>query len=140
MSPSSKHDPKAAEKVQAYFERLPPNARKVLRKLRAAVRAEAPGTVEGVSYGIPGLKLDGQVVVWYAGWKNHVSLYPMVGAIKSTLGPALDKYEMSKGTIRFPLTEPLPLTLVRRIVKIRLADARERSAAKTAKSRKKAKR
>jgi uncharacterized protein YdhG (YjbR/CyaY superfamily) len=129
MGPSSqKSDPKAAaERVQAYFDALPPAQRKALRQLRAAVRAAAPGTVEGISYGIPGLKLEGQAVVWYAAWKNHVSLYPMIGAIKTELGSALDKYEMSKGTIRFPLTDPLPLTLVRRIVKIRIAEARERA-------------
>jgi uncharacterized protein YdhG (YjbR/CyaY superfamily) len=127
---AAKTDPNAADKVQAYFDKLPPAARKVLRQLRATVRAAAPGTVESISYGIPGLKLEGQAVVWYAAWKNHVSLYPMVGTIKSELGSALDKYEMSKGTIRFPLSEPLPLTLVRRIVKIRMADARERARAK----------
>jgi uncharacterized protein YdhG (YjbR/CyaY superfamily) len=132
MSPSSpKSDPKAAAgNVQAYFDKLPPVSRKVLRQLRATVRAAAPGTVEGISYGIPGLKLEGQPVVWYAAWKNHVSLYPMIGTIKSELGAALDKYEMSKGTIRFPLDAPLPLTLVRRIVKLRMADARARARAK----------
>ena len=112
-----------AEKVRTYLAALPPKTRAEVRKLRAAIRAAAPAAVEGFSYGIPGFRLNGRPLVWYAGWRHHTSMYPMTAVVRTKLGSQLDGYEMSKGTIRFPLGEPLPLPLVKRIVKARVAEA-----------------
>ncbi len=124
MKPSSSADAKTVRgQVQEYLAAQAPDARRALRKIRALIRSAAPGAVEVFSYGIPGFRFEGRPLVWCAGWKKHVSLYP-IGA-KLLRSAERERYETSKGTIRFPLDEPVPSALVKRLVKGRIVQIRK---------------
>lgn len=105
--------------IDAYIDAQPPEVQPVLHQLRAAIRAAAPQTTESISYGIPAYKQNKAVVIYFAGWKKHVSVYPALSgdeALQRELAP----YRESKGTLRFPLDEPLPVDLIQRAVRARL--------------------
>lgn len=114
----------AAGAIEAYLKSQPPRTRVALRKLRETIKAAAPDAVENFSYRMPGFKLDGKALVWYAGWNEHTSLYPITGAIQGAFARDLKRFQTSTGTVRFPLDHPLPLVLVRRLVKARVAEVR----------------
>ena len=112
--------------VRAYLASLPADARRELVKVRAAIRAAAPDAVEGFSYRMPVFKLHGRVLVWYAAFTRHISLYPMGAAIRRAHAADLKKYGMSTGTIRFPLIDPPSAALVKRLVKARVVESQSK--------------
>lgn len=118
-SPSRKPDP-----IASYLAAVPPDARAVLNRVRALIRAAAPRAVESRSYGILGYKLDGKAFVYCAGWKEHVSLYPVTAAMKREHGTDLAPYQASKGTLKFSLGRRLPVGLIKRLLKTRVAEMR----------------
>ena len=119
-----------------YISAQPKTAQAVLQRVRSTLRKALPGAEEVISYKIPAYKLHGGIVLYFAGWKQHYSLYPagerLVAAFKDQLAP----YKVSKGTIRFPLTEPVPVKLIERIAKLRAEEAVEREKSKRAALRK----
>ncbi len=114
--------------VKQYFAAAPPKARAALRKIRAAILSVAPKAEEGFSYRIPGFRLNGRALVWYAAFKEHCSLYPMTGAIRRRLAVDLEGYETAKGTVRLPLANPVPVGLVKKLVIARMAEVTHGSA------------
>ncbi len=114
----------AREQVRAYIAAAPPKARAALRKLRATIRATVPKAEEGFSYRMPCFRLDGRPLVWYAAFTHHCSLFPITEKIRRAHAAALGGYETSKGTVRLPLARPVPVSLVRRLVKARVAELR----------------
>ena len=107
--------------VEAYLARVPEPARTTLEKMRAMIRAAAPkDATEAISYGIPSFQYKG-ALVWYAAFKKHCSFFPMDHSLEQEFAEELKNYKTSKGTIQFPVDQPLSKKLVTRIVKARVA-------------------
>jgi uncharacterized protein YdhG (YjbR/CyaY superfamily) len=103
--------------VDAYIAKQPAASQPVLRAVQRIIRKLLPDAEETLSYQIPTYRQNGRYVVYFAGWKQHWSLYPVGEAVRKAVGPALESYEVSKGTVRFPLADPVPKRLVERIVR-----------------------
>lgn len=108
--------------IDQYLARLEPRQRAALNRLRKAIRAAAPRAEECISYQLPAFRLDGRMLVWFGAGANHCSFYP--GAVVQAHKHLLQRYQTSKGTIRFQPDEPLPAMLVRTLVKARIAARR----------------
>jgi len=122
--------------VDEYLRTQPKAAQKVLRRVRSIIRKALPGAAEVISYQIPAYKLQAGTVLFFAGWKQHYSLYPATGGLVAAFKDALAPYEVSKGTIRFPLSQPVPARLIEQIAKFRAAEAVARAKAKPAEPKK----
>ena len=113
-----------ASPVLQYIARQRPAQRKALKALRATIRKAAPGVTERVSYGIPAFEIDGKRLLYIAGFKEHVSVYPVTPGIAKKHAKAIAPFRSGRGTLRFSLDEPIPLGLVARLTKTRLAERR----------------
>ena len=111
------------QSIDEYIRTKPRDVREILERVRSTIRKAVPGLDEAISYQIPAYKLNGRVVVFFAGWKEHYSVYPFIGRVVDVLQDDVARYKRSKGTIRFPLAEPIPEKLIARIAKLRAADA-----------------
>src|SRR5947209_16280303 len=105
--------------VNEYIASKPKDVRVILKRVRSTIRKAVPAAEEVISYQIPVYKLKGVPVLYFAGWKQHYSLYPASDALVAAFRNELAGYELSKGTIRFPLSEPVPVNLIERIAKFR---------------------
>lgn len=107
--------------MDEYIASFPQETQKVLEDIRATVKAVAPDAKEKISYQIPTFELNGRNLIHFAGWKKHVSLYP-VPAGDEAFEKKISKYVAGKGTLKFPLDKPLPMKLISKIVEYRVAD------------------
>jgi uncharacterized protein YdhG (YjbR/CyaY superfamily) len=111
--------------IDEYLAGVPEPARATLQKIRAAIRSAAPPeATETISYGMPAFKHNG-VLVWFAAFSNHCSLFPTASVIEA-LKDELKSFRISKGTIQFPTDKPLPATIVKKMVKLRVAQNESR--------------
>lgn len=105
--------------VDEYIASQPAASQRLLSQVRAAIRNAVPEAQESMSYHMPTYKRNGSVMLYFAGWKKHYSLYPATAAILEAFQNELEPYQVEKGTIRFPLTEPVPVKLIEGIAKLR---------------------
>ena len=113
--------------VDAYLAKVPEPARSTLEKVRATIRSVLPSEAnEGLSYGMPAFRYHGALVA-YAAFKNHCSFFPMQASLTDRMKDELKNYRTSKGTLQFPLDRPLPATLVKKIVKARIAENKRKA-------------
>ncbi len=122
----------ATASVSDYIAKAPPGARKALRQLRRAIRAAAPGITERISYRMPTFDLDGRYLLYIAAFKAHVSVYPVTAGMVKKHGAAIAPYRAGKGTLRFPLSDPIPVGLVTKLAKERVQERRRSKPAKRA--------
>jgi len=117
----------AAKTVDQYLAGVPQPARATLNKIRAAIRSAAPPeATETISYGIPVFKYKGSSLVWFAAFSDHCSLFPTASVIEMFKNE-LRGYATSKGTIHFPIDQPLSTALVKKMVKARVAQNEEKN-------------
>lgn len=125
--------------VAEYIALFPQSTQKLLKEVRKAIKEAAPQAEEMISYNMPGYKLDG-MLVWFAGYKNHIGFYPKTAAI-NLLQKELSGYKTSKGAIQFPIDQPMPVELIKKIVSYRVKEnttlAKEKAVLKKAKPAKK---
>ncbi len=105
--------------VNEYLASKPAEVRIVLERVRRAIRKAVPTAQEGLSYQVPVYKLNGVPLLYFAGWKAHYSLYPASDALVAAFPRELARYKRSKGTIRLPLSQPVPVSLIERIARFR---------------------
>jgi uncharacterized protein YdhG (YjbR/CyaY superfamily) len=107
--------------VDEYIANQPAAVQLKLKKVRAAIRRAVPEAVEGIGYRMPGYKLHGKPMLYFAGFKEHYSLFAASGTFFAALEDELRGYELRKGTVHFPLSKPVPVKLISRIANLRAA-------------------
>lgn len=108
--------------VDEYLAAVPEPQRSTLQVVRERLRSALPDAQEVISYGVPAFSVDGVAVAGYAAAKKHCSYFPMSGSVLSGLADRLQGYDWSKGTLRFPVDEPLPQDLIAALVAARLGE------------------
>jgi uncharacterized protein YdhG (YjbR/CyaY superfamily) len=110
--------------IDQYLAGVKADQRVALEKLRKIIRASAPKLEECISYGIPAFRLNGRSLVFFGAWENHCSFYPGSSTTLKKFRDDLKSFQITKGTIRFSPDNPLPLALVKKLVKARIAEIR----------------
>ena len=122
--------------VDVYLDGQPDAVRALLEKVRAAIQRAVPEAEEAIAYQMPTFKLLGSPLLYFAGWREHYAIYPATAGVREAFGKELAKYDASgKGTIRFPLDQPVPVKLIAGIAKLRANEVRERKQAALARKK-----
>lgn len=111
-----------AKSIDEYIAEFPPETQKVLEEVRAVIRAAAPGATETISYAIPTFDLNGRHLVHFAGYEKHIGFYPVTEGASEAFAPEIKPYKRGKGSVQFPLGQPMPTDLIRRMVEFRVQE------------------
>ena len=111
---------KVFKTIDEYIATFPKNVQSILGELRQTIRESAPKAEEAISYQMPTFKLNGNLV-YFAAWKNHIGFYPTSSAIDA-FKEELSDYEVTKGTVKFPINKPIPFDLVKKMVRYRVKE------------------
>ncbi len=117
----------SATSIDDYIAAFPPGTRAALNDVRTQIRSSAPEATESISYAIPTFDLNGRHLVHFAGYEHHVGLYPGGSGIEA-FRDELGAYRTAKGSVQFPLDQPMPVALIGRIVEFRVEENRRRAA------------
>jgi len=117
--------------VDQYIASQPQAAQRALKRVRSSILKALPRAEEVISYNLPTYKLNNRSMFYFAGWKHHYSLYAATQGVMAAFQDDLSSYEVDKGTIRFPLTEPVPVKLIERIAKFRAREVADSEKAKS---------
>lgn len=120
----------ASEDVDAYIAKYPDEVQRILQSIRKTIQTAAPDATELISYQMPAFRQHG-ILVYFAAWKKHIGLYPPISGHEAIEQQAA-RYAGPKGNLQFPLNEPIPHDLIRRIVKLRVKQDNEKAASKRA--------
>ena len=120
--------------IDEYLANVKPDHRKALQKLRQTIQTAVPNAEECISYGIPAFRLNGRSLVFFGAWRSHCAFYPGSAAMLKNFRHELKNFQTSKGTIRFSPDKPLPVALVKKLVKTRIAENNDRANKKRRKS------
>lgn len=110
-----------SDNVEGYIKGFPKDVQKSLNQMRDTIRKAAPDATESIAYGMPAYKLNGKPLVYFAGYKSHIGFYATPSG-HTEFSEELSKYKQGKGSVQFPLDEPLPFDLIRRIVEFRVKE------------------
>jgi uncharacterized protein YdhG (YjbR/CyaY superfamily) len=113
--------------IDAYIQNYPDETRQILEKIRQTIHQAAPQAVETISYNMPAFKLNGKILVYFAGWQKHIGFYALPSG-NAAFQKELAAYKFAKGSIQFPLGKPIPYDLVEKIVKFRVKEVEEKKA------------
>lgn len=125
---------KKPESFSEYIENFPPPTQKILKQIRTTIKKAAPKAEEIISYGMPAFTFHGHLV-YFAGYKNHIGLYATPSG-HTAFKKELAKYKQGRGSVQFPIDEPMPLKLITQIVKFRVKENLEKEKLKAAKKKK----
>lgn len=114
-----------ANDVEEYIAGFPEAVQELLEKVRATIKAAVPEAAETISYGMPAYKLNGRPLVYFAGYKKHIGFYATPTG-HAAFSEELSKYKQGKGSVQFPVDEPMPLDLISRIVQFRVKENLEK--------------
>jgi uncharacterized protein YdhG (YjbR/CyaY superfamily) len=111
----------AVSSIDEYIATFPADTQEILKKLRSTIKAAVPDAEERMSYGMPTFTMNGKYLIYFAGWKNHISIYPIPSGHQE-FNKKIEPYISGKATLKFPLDQPLPLDLVSEMVRLQMAD------------------